>query len=574
MTNIYGRHITSLNGKWKSIIDPFDAGSGDWRAYYKDRKATTKNDFYEYSFDDGATLNVPGDFNSQRPELTYFESSVWYKKTFTYKKKPGKRLFIHFGAVNYRATIYINGNKLGEHEGGFTAFQFELSDWVKEGTNSIIVKVNSARLKNGIPGLGFDWFNYGGITRDVNLVETNETYIEDYSIQLLKNNPGTVSGYVKLNGSKGAQKIIISIPSGNVSTSFVTNENGEGVFQFPSGGLDRWSSEHPITYPVRIYCETDSIKESIGFRTIEVKGTDILLNGKKMFLRGVNIHEELPQRKSRAYSEADARQLLGWAKELGCNFVRLVHYPHNEHMIRLAEKMGILVWEELPLYQGIEFADTSLPLKMERMMQEMIRRDRNRCNIIIWSLSNETWPSKERNESLAGLIHKTRLTDSTRLIASAFANVRASNDSIYIEDKLNALLDVIAINEYYGWYAHWPKAPGQLTWVSTFNKPLIMTEFGGEALYNNPDGKNNRASSWSEIYQEQLYKDQFKMLTSIPFLRGTCPWILADFRSPVRNQPKYQQGWNRKGLISDKGDKKKAWFVVKRYYNKVRLSND
>src|ERR1700761_4863477 len=119
MINVYGRNTTLLNGKWQTIIDPFDSGSG-WRGIYKDAKPTGKNDFLEYSFDDDNTLNVPGDFNSQMPELKWYESTVWYKKTFTCTPDDNHRLFIHFGAANYIADVYLNGKKLGRHEGGFT----------------------------------------------------------------------------------------------------------------------------------------------------------------------------------------------------------------------------------------------------------------------------------------------------------------------------------------------------------------------------------------------------------------------------------------------------------------------
>ena len=181
MTNVYGRKTTNLNGEWKAIIDP--TGIGDWRQVWTEKKPEKKTDFIEYSFDGGPVLQVPGDFNTQMPELAYMEGTVWYKKTFTCKKKDGTRLFIHFGAVNYIADVYLNGKHIGTHEGGFTPFQFEITNNAIEGENSLIVKANSQRKKDGLPGTGYDWFNYGGITRDVNLVETNASFIGDYFIQ-------------------------------------------------------------------------------------------------------------------------------------------------------------------------------------------------------------------------------------------------------------------------------------------------------------------------------------------------------------------------------------------------------
>ena len=435
---------------------------------------------------------------------------------------------------------------------------------VKDGSNSLIVKANSARVKNGIPGAGFDWFNYGGITRDVDLIETPENFIEDYFIQLKKDNPKVIAGSVQLS-QKAAQQITLLIPELHLRKTMTTGSNGIANFSI-AATPQLWTPQSPKTYYVKIETGTDSISEQIGFRTIQTKGTDILLNGKPMFLKGINIHEEIPQRRSRAYSESDALQLLTWAKELGCNFVRLVHYPHNEHMVRLAEKLGLLVWDEIPVYQGIAFADTATRPKMHRALAEMIQRDKNRCNVIFWSLANETSPTKERTEALKDLIQTARSLDSTRLVTCAFDNIKYTGDTARFTDSLGALLDVISVNEYLGWYQKWPKTPGVFTWQSDFAKPMVMSEFGGEALFGNDDARDSVASTGSEGYQEKIFRDQFTMLKAIPFLRGTCPWVLADFRSPGRNHPKYQNGWNRKGLLSERGDKKKAWYVVHDFY--------
>ena len=567
LANIPGRKITTLNGKWQAIVDQSDIGNG-WLAIWKDQQAKGKTDFFEYSFDGGTVLDVPGDFNSQMAELNYYESTVWYKKKFIYKKDESKKLFIHFSGVNYIADVYLNNEKIGSHEGGFTPFQFELTGKVKEGENSIIVRVNSQRIKDGIPSLGFDWFNYGGITRDVNLVETPVSYIEDYFIQLKKENAGEIEGWVQLAGVKTTQAVTIQIPGAKINFKTTTGADGKAMFHFPAK-LNLWSPTDPTLYAVKIKTETDSITESIGFRNIEVKGTDILLNGKPVFLKGVNIHEEIPQRKSRAYSEADAMQLLGWAKELGCNFVRLAHYPHNEYMVRLADKLGLMVWSEIPVYQGIAFADTMMQAKMNTMLTEMINRDKNRCGIIIWSMSNETAPGKARNTAIINMASYARSLDPTRLIASAFDRNDYSGNTVTIYDTLSKYLDVLSVNEYLGWYKAWPSAPADVIWKSEFNKPLIMSEFGGEALYGN-HGPADTASSWSEEYQEKIYKDQLAMFKKIPFLKGTCPWILADFRSPRRLHPVYQNGWNRKGLLSDRGFKKKAWYVMEEFYRLLK----
>ncbi len=564
MGNVFGRKTTSLNGKWQVIIDPND--NGEKSGIGKDAKPKGKTDFLEYSFEGASTLNVPGDFNAQMPELTYYESTIWYKKTFAYKKND-KRLFIHFGAVNYIADVYLNGEKIGSHEGGFTPFQFEVTDKVKE-QNSIIVRVNNQRKKDGIPAMGFDWFNYGGITRDVNLIETPATFIEDYFIQLKNGTINTVKGWVKMNGTKPSQAIQILIPDAKINFNTTTNDSGYAAIEFDAN-LQLWKTKSPKLYNVKILALTDSIKEQIGFRTIETKGTDILLNGKSIFLKGVNVHEEIGAEKRRSYSENDALLLLSEAQKLGCNYVRLTHYPSTEYMVRLADKMGILLWEEIPLWQGIAFGDPIMQPKLDYLLQEMIQRDKNRSSVIIWSISNETAPGAARDKALTQMAQLARSKDDTRLIASAFDHIKYNKNVITIDDTLSRVFDVVGVNVYLGWYRPWAEDSKEYTWKFDFNKPLLISEFGGEALYGH-HGSADTASSWTEEYQEQLYKQNIAMFKNIPFLRGTSPWVLYDFRSARRMHSTYQKGWNRKGLLSEKGEKKKAWYTMKAYYDSIK----
>lgn len=568
MSNVLGRDTVSLNGKWMAIIDAADVGMGSWTAIYKDKQVQGKTDFVEYSFENGPVLDVPGDFNSQAPELTYYESSVWYKKKFDFVPRPGARVFLHFGAVNYRSDAYLNREYLGSHEGGFTPFEFEITGKLLTEPNAVMVRANNQRIPDGIPALGFDWHNYGGITRDVTLIQTPDTFIRDYFVQLKKGSPREVEGWVQLDGSKREQTVHLRIPEAGIEQAAKTDVSGRASFAF-TADFQLWSPENPKLYRVEIVAETDRIAEEIGFRTIEVKGTDILLNGKSVFLKGVSFHEEIPMRKGRAYSEPDALVLLTWAKELGCNFVRLAHYPQNEHTVRLAERMGFMMWEEIPVYQGIDFKDPRMQGKMSALLQEMIQRDKNRCGIVIWSMSNETHPGPERNAELAKMAQLSRTLDPTRLVASAFNRWKKEGTVMTIDDPLGEALDVVSINEYVGWYTPWPAGPSNLDWKMIYKKPLIISEFGAEALYGN-HGPSDVASSWSEEFQEQFYKDQIAMFPKMSELRGVCPWILVDFRSASRMHPVFQRGWNRKGLLSEQGFRKKAWYVMKAYYDSLR----
>jgi beta-glucuronidase len=523
----------------------------------------------EYDFDHSGQLNVPGDWNTQRESLLFYEGSVWYKQTFDYAKPAQSRLFVHFGAANYQADVYLNGEPLGHHEGGFTPFDFEITGRVRPKDNFIIVKVNDSRGKEKVPTVNTDWWNYGGITRPVTLVEVPQTFIQDYSVQLDKGSIRKIKGWVQLDGAKLQQRVTIRIPEAGLSKVVQTDAKGRADISFDAD-LTLWSPEKPRLYKVEIAAETDQVTDSIGFRTIETKGTDILLNGKPVFLRGINIHEEAPLRPGRAWSEEDARTLLGWAKELGCNFVRLAHYPHNEAMLRMADQMGLMVWGEVPVYWTIQWENPETLHNAENQLKEMIARDHNRASLIIYSMANETPISDARNRFLRQLIQSAHSSDPTRLVSAALQShevARGDRIQVSIEDPIAQDLDILGNNEYVGWYTHVPEDADRMDWISAYNKPLIMSEFGADALFGN---HGDALTRWSEEYQENVYQHQIAMLKRISFLRGTTPWILKDFRSPRRTLPGIQDYFNRKGLVSDHGEKKKAFLVLQKFYSEVK----
>lgn len=565
LANLPGRQRRSLNGKWQALVDGYADGIGEWKRVWKDRTATGKTQFFEYGFDDSTTLDVPGDFNTQRPELTWLEGSVWYRKSFEYDAagREGRRLFVHFGAANYRADVFLNGEKLGSHEGGFTPFQFELTGRVKAGENRLLVHVNNERRKDGIPAKGFDWFNYGGLTRDVDLVETPATYIQDYSLQLAPDSLRRVEGWVQLAGAVPRQPVRVRIPELGVDVRAQAGADGRAPLRFEAP-FALWSPVRPKLYRVEVSTPEESLQEDIGFRSIAVRGDELLLNGEPLFLRGVNFHEEIDGR--RAHSEADAQRMLEQAKRLGANFVRLAHYPHSEHLVRLADRMGLLLWQEIPVYQGIDFAAAGMQDKLDAMLAEMIGRDRNRAAVIVWGIANETSPGPARNAALSALAQQARRLDPTRLVSAAFYAPGFDGGTLTVADPLVASLDVVGINEYFGWYTPWPVEPEQAVW-KPFGKPLLITEFGAEARYGH-HGADDVASAWNEEFQAGFYRKQLRMLARIPFLRGTAPWVMTDFRSPVRMHP-FQSGYNRKGLLSERGERKLAWQVIHDYYAEV-----
>ncbi len=571
ITNIEGRNTTSLNGQWQVIIDPYESGFYNYRyqpsdnGYFKNAKPKNKSELIEYDFDKSETLKVPGDWNTQSDQLFFYEGTVWYKKSFDYQRKPNTRLFVYFGGANYFADVYLNGEKLGQHEGGFTPFNFEITNRVKDTDNFLIVKVDNKRRRDAVPTLMTDWWNYGGITREVKLVETPQTFVNDYMVQLQKGSRDHLTGWVKLNGERLNQKINVRIPEAGISRLFTTNASGTAMIDF-TADLKLWSPDNPKLYDVFIEAETDQMREQIGFRSLETRGADILLNGQPIFLRGVCIHEEAPLRGGRAYSREDAVTLLSWAKELGANFVRLAHYPHNEFMVREADRMGILVWSEIPVYWTIEWENPATLKNARNQLQEMIARDKNRAAVVIWSVANETPLSDARLTFLKNLIEHARHLDPTRLLSAAMERHYENPTTQMIDDPLGEFLDVLGCNEYVGWYDGLPEKADGLEWKSKYQKPLVMSEFGGDALFGH---HGDALARWTEEYQENLYQHQIAMLKKIPFLRGTSPWILTDFHSPRRPLPGIQDYWNRKGLISDRGEKKKAFYVLQGWYKEL-----
>jgi beta-glucuronidase len=578
--NIQARKILSLNGKWNYIIDPYENGYYDYRhepfdqsksgsgGYFDDKAQKDKTELIEYNFDYSPQMNVPGDWNSQSEKLELYEGTVWLRKKFIVDPAPDKRYFVYFGAVNYEAHVYLNGKKLGVHKGGFTPFQFDVTGKLKQGENSLVVKADNTRKPDEIPTVNTDWWNYGGITRDVFLAELPVHFISDYKVQLVKGSNNTVNFTVKLTDATAGQQITLSIPELKIEKTFTTDVEGKINQQIVLNKLSLWSPENPKLYAVAIKSVNENIQDKIGFRTIAVQGTNILLNGKSIFLRGISIHDENPLLAGRLRSEGDMRMMLQWAKDMNCNYVRLAHYPHNEEMVRLADEMGLLVWAEVPVYWTISWTNPATYANAKQQLTDLIVRDKNRASVIVWSIGNETPLSEPRLQFMGNLATVARSLDDTRLVAAALEVHREAN-TIILNDPLGEKIDLVSFNEYAGWY--WGGLPSEITRYSfniKYDKPVVITEFGGDALGGFHADENTR---WSEEYQEALYKNQILLLNKIEALRGMTPWILADFRSPRRQHPIYQNFWNRKGLISETGKKKKAFFVLKDFYDQMQL---
>ncbi|MBR3530555.1 MAG: beta galactosidase jelly roll domain-containing protein [Bacteroidaceae bacterium] len=573
VANVLARQTFSLNGQWNYIIDVQEEGYYDYRmnptqwGFFRNAKPQKPEDLIEYDFDKAPTMQIPGDWNTQDARLFFYEGTVWFKRTFDYHPTNNRRTLLYFGAVNYDAHVYVNGRKAGHHIGGFTPFNFDVTELLKDGENTVIVKVDNKRHAEDVPTQIFDWWNYGGITRDVLLVSVAPTYVENYMLSLDKASTNKkaarqISFQAKLNKAEAGQIISLNIPELKVKQQIATAADGTATVTLKAKNLKLWSPEQPKRYRVELGLNGDILVDSIGFRTIETRGKQILLNGKPIFLKGISIHEEKPYGGGRANSTADAHTLLSWAKELGCNFVRLAHYPHNEYAVREAERMGILVWSEIPVYWTIAWTNPQTYANAHRQLTDMIHRDQNRANVIIWSIANETPHSAERDQFLSRLAQHARSLDNTRLISMAMEVTSASNYKNRLQDNMHEYVDVVSFNQYIGWYRDVNDAP-KMTWEIPYDKPVIISEFGGGAKYGLHGAKNQR---WTEEFQENLYRENCAMIDKIEGLAGTTPWILKDFRSPRRVLNGIQDYYNRKGLFSDNGEKKKAFYVLKEWY--------
>ena len=572
--NVNAYESMSLNGDWNYIVDVQEEGYYDYRmnptrwGFFQNAKPQRPEDLIEYDFDKSPTMRIPGDWNTQDERLFFYEGTVWFKKSFQAVPMKDYRTLLYFGAVNYDCHVYLNGRHVGHHIGGFTPFNYDVSELLKEGENVVIVKVDNKRHAEDVPTQIFDWWNYGGITREVKLVKVTPVYLEDYSLQLMKADGKAknreVSFSAKLNKAEAGHKVVVNIPELKLEQQLTTDAEGKvsATLKVSAKKLQLWSPESPKLYQVNLSLDTSTYGDNIGFRTIETRDKQILLNGKPIFLKGISIHNEKPNGGGRANSVDDAHTLLSWAQELGCNFVRLAHYPHHEEMVREAERMGILVWSEIPVYWTIAWKNPKTFENARQQLTDMISRDHNRANVIIWSIANETPHSAERDDFLSRLAKYARTLDDTRLISMAMEVTGASNYVNRLNDNMNQYVDVVSFNQYIGWYRDVNDAP-KMTWEIPYNKPVIVSEFGGGAKFGYHGAKNQR---WTEEFQENLYIENCAMLDKVEGLAGTTPWILKDFRSPRRVLNGIQDYYNRKGLVSDKGEKKKAFFVLKKWY--------
>ncbi|MHB9294968.1 beta-glucuronidase [Pillotina sp. SPG140] len=562
LINTAGRTAESLNGMWNFGADWYDTcRRAHW---FKEETAdSTGNPLpSDWDFEAWERLPVPACWNLEKPLLHYFEGMGVYTRTFNYiPKHAGERVFLRFEGVAYRASLFLNKQFIGTHDGASTPFNVEISNLLKT-ENRLLVVVDARRLHERIPMENTDWFQYGGLYRDVALYRVPQTFIKDWFVRLVPgSNFSTITATVTLSDLTAKGKLCINI-DGLIDGAEIAMHEGTGEITC-AAAPHLWSPEDPFLYTVQITYQdgglSDTVCDTIGFREIRTHGSDILLNGRKILLNGISVHED-HHTLGKTTNEEIIRQTIRHIKELSGNYLRLAHYPHDSRFARIADKEGILLWEEIPVYWSVDFSNPGTYGDAENQLAELVLRDRNRASVIVWSVGNENADTDERFSFMSRLASKAREYDSTRLISAACL---INHAKLKIEDRLQETLDVIGINEYYGWYdPEFEKLPLILS-HSNPTKPVVICEFGGGARYGQHGTEDDL---FTEEKQRSLYEKQIETIARCPYIAGITPWILYDFRCP-RRLNRYQAYFNRKGLIdADRVSKKLAFTVLQRFY--------
>jgi beta-glucuronidase len=582
-----------LSGTWRGRPDPDVRGvHGQWFAA---QVSAPDNPDWE-------PCAVPSCWNAD-PRYERYEGAFWYATDFSLPadRAPWQtRAALRFDAVNYLCRVWVNGQEIGSHQGGYLPFEFSLDAAVLRHANRLVVMAENKRSDQRIPGRLCDWYNYGGIVRHVHLIVDSPRRFACVRVTAAPSDPGKASFHIAW---KQQEPFAFSWAVGDgdriLAQAAVDPKAGQGEICADLSGVEAWSPDSPKLYELRLTPEplahAEPFVTRFGIRSIQVQGHKILLNGQPLKMQGVSLHEELVPH-GRAVPEAMRREDVQAIKDLGFNALRTAHYTHDEALLHAADEIGLLVLEEIPVYWDIDYASEKVYQLAESMVRDMIARDYNHPCVIQWSVGNEVpVERKDCDRFMRRLMDCARSLDATRIVT--YVSCR-----FLIDDTTRRAADTACINCYFGWYMGRIRDVGevmQLARMTAPDKPWIMAEFGAGALAGNTTQFLTRMAErgpedlrsimrrgieklsvsgavdigptrFSEEYQEKLLAHYIRTLNAMDWVAGWFIWIYRDFRSPIRTNP-FQNGFNRKGIVSETNVKKTICFQLPDLLEETRI---
>ncbi|NOZ55158.1 MAG: hypothetical protein GXO73_00005 [Calditrichaeota bacterium] len=584
---VKGRKL-SLDGPWQFRFDPQDRGLAE--AWYSGAAGGTWR-----------TLSVPGTYNVQVPESLWYQGKAWYRRKFRVPANwpTGGRFLLRFNGVALRSRVWVNGKQVGEHPFAYTGFELDVTDAVQRSADNLLaVQVDNKILDRAIPDKKWHgWWDYGGIFRSVALEWRPDTYVANLwmDTRMLKSGwEFTPTAVLRQHGTDSV----------DVSLSWVLRDSeGNRVWEKQQGvrlgagettvsvrdalnQVKSWSPEHPTLYNLvlRIRDELgneDSLTIRTGFRQIETRGSKIYLNGEPVVFRGISRHEDHPEYGSALPPELH-RHDLEEIKALGCNFIRLAHYPQDPYVYDLADSLGLMVWSEIPAWQtSVDvLGDKEVLEKWAKpQLAEMINQMRHHPSVMVWSVGNEFDSSSPKAAwYVSQTIDFVHQLDPTRLATFASDRHRPGKP----KDICWPYADFIAINEYYGWYYGTIHDVGPMldaVHKRLPDKPIVVSEFGAGAApgKHNPNPPES-GKDYSEEYQVKFlmtHMDQIFAPERQDFMSGAIIWVYADFADPHRVGGPHPKEWsyvNLKGLVTRERKHKPSFKAVQQRFHELAKS--
>ncbi|WP_407272287.1 glycoside hydrolase family 2 protein [Radiobacillus sp. PE A8.2] len=557
------RQTKLLNGAWSFVVDPHDVG--------------LKEQWYKQFPESSRSMFVPSCWNNEIGLYDY-EGVAWYRTTFTLPSSEHVRLIFH-GILNH-ANVYLDGEHLGYHYGGFSPFNFTIPS-LSAGNHELIVRTDSKLDEATIPYHYVDWYHYGGIIRPVELQTLPDVFIENFQVDYNQDTNLLTTADVNITVQLRSlvdttEQVPVKVGADtddiyNQTVSIGARKTKHVNIKQRWENLRLWNVGAPELYKIRVDIEKDDKIDRIGFRLIDTLNGKIRINHEEIYFQGINRHEEHPEW-GFAFPAKLMTKDLDIVEEMGCNAVRGSHYPQSKYWIDLLDERGIAYWSEIPIWGAhLPVEPLANPVVIERashMIDEMIDRDIHHPSILFWSVHNEIKThSKEAYDLSVTLINRVKNKDQSRLIT--YATMDPLNDITL------PLFDVIGINKYHGWYEG--KVDGFKHMLENFHayadkmgagdKPVMMTEFGGAGIYGDT-GWENRL--FSEDYQAEIVGDALHIFNNDPKIVGTFVWQFADIRADLQShQPHFRdraRGFNNKGLVNEYRKPKQAFRVVREIY--------